>query len=387
MNKDRNPSKPQIREVKYFHPKDTQAIIRAANDQNITHLAYRLHYGLPHELDEKKGYYKVAKRLPNVLVHVDVQQVAKQALSQREQSFIALAHTAAVRKLKAVPVGKIVHGLGAGHVGETSLTIHPTYGIPYIPASSLKGIVRQWWIEAYGDGKEQTIEGSEEAKFIFGTQQQRGCVQFYDIYLVNGLHIVPEVMTVHMKKYYEKKNMPTDDQPPTPVSFFTVKVTDVDIYISCLHPDRQQAEQLLKTAVQWTIRALEEIGIGSKTSSGYGYFRHVCDVTEQELLPLMKREKERIESEQLKQKQQKEEQYMASLSPEERLVKEIERLTTSDQDKQKSKGDLYRQVVETKNKEAARALQAYWEQIGEWNIKPKQKKQYEKVQAIRTLLE
>lgn len=387
MNNKRHPSKQQVREEKYFLPKDTRAIICAANDQQISHLAYRLHYGLPHELDEKKGCYKVVKRLSAVSIHPDVQLVAKQALVQREQSFASLARIASVRKLKAMPVGKLVHGLGAGHVRETSLTIHPTYGIPYIPASSLKGVVRQWWIEAYGNGEERAIEQSSEAKVIFGTQQQRGCVQFYDIYLVNGLQIVPEVMTVHMKEYYEKREMPTDDHPPNPVPFFTVKVTDVDIYLSCLHREQKQAEQLLKTAMKWTMSALEELGIGSKTSSGYGYFRNVRDVTEQEFLPLIRQAEERIKSESQKQQQQKEEQYLASLSPEERLVKEIERLTTNEQDQQKSKGELYKQVIETKNKDAARALQLYWEKIGEWNVKPKQKKQYEKVQAIRTLLQ
>ncbi|GIW50267.1 MAG: hypothetical protein KatS3mg080_0878 [Anoxybacillus sp.] len=387
MNNKRHPSKQQVREEKYFLPKDTHAIFRVTNDQQLTHLAYRLHYGLSHEFDEKKGCYKVAKRLPTVSIHPDVQQVAKQALLHRERSFVSFAHIASVRKLKATPVGKMVHGLGAGHVRETSLTIHPTYGIPYIPSSSLKGIVRQWWIEAYGEGKETAIEQSSEATAIFGTQKQRGCVQFYDVYLVNGLQLVPEVMTVHMKKYYEKKGMPTDDQPPTPVSFFTVKVTDVDIYLSCLHREPQQAEQLVKTATNWTMRALEELGIGSKTSSGYGYFRNVHDVTEQEFLPLIKQAKERMESAMQEQERQKEAQILAALSPEERLVKEIERLTTNEQDQQKSKSDLYKQVVETKNKDAARALQAYWEKIGEWNVKPKQKKQYEKVQAIRALLE
>ncbi|WP_232467187.1 hypothetical protein [Anoxybacillus flavithermus] len=41
-------------EEKYFLPKDTHAIFRAANDQQLTHLAYRLHYGLSHELMRKK---------------------------------------------------------------------------------------------------------------------------------------------------------------------------------------------------------------------------------------------------------------------------------------------------------------------------------------------
>ena len=37
---------------------------------------------------------------------------------------------------------RLVVGLGAGHVLETSLTLHHIFGIPYIPASALKGVVR-----------------------------------------------------------------------------------------------------------------------------------------------------------------------------------------------------------------------------------------------------
>jgi len=37
---------------------------------------------------------------------------------------------------------RLVVGLGAGHVPETSLTLHHIFGIPYIPGSALKGVVR-----------------------------------------------------------------------------------------------------------------------------------------------------------------------------------------------------------------------------------------------------
>jgi CRISPR-associated protein Cmr6 len=59
-----------------------------------------------------------------------------------------------VRVLQATPAAGIVHGLGGTHVRENSLTIHPVYGFPYIPGSSLKGVVRRWFIEAFLGGKE-----------------------------------------------------------------------------------------------------------------------------------------------------------------------------------------------------------------------------------------
>ena len=46
----------------------------------------------------------------------------------------------------------MVVGLGGESVYETSITLHHIYGIPYIPASSIKGVVRSWIItEVFGE--------------------------------------------------------------------------------------------------------------------------------------------------------------------------------------------------------------------------------------------
>ncbi|MCM8809920.1 MAG: type III-B CRISPR module RAMP protein Cmr6, partial [Candidatus Omnitrophica bacterium] len=37
---------------------------------------------------------------------------------------------------------RLIVGLGSSHALETSLTLHHIYGIPYIPASALKGVCR-----------------------------------------------------------------------------------------------------------------------------------------------------------------------------------------------------------------------------------------------------
>ncbi|MFN4220568.1 MAG: type III-B CRISPR module RAMP protein Cmr6, partial [bacterium] len=37
---------------------------------------------------------------------------------------------------------RLIVGLGSGHVLETSIILHHLYGIPYIPASALKGVFR-----------------------------------------------------------------------------------------------------------------------------------------------------------------------------------------------------------------------------------------------------
>ncbi|AST00689.1 MULTISPECIES: type III-B CRISPR module RAMP protein Cmr6 [Geobacillus] len=376
-----------------FHPKDTLEVVQKAN-KSIGHLAYHLHYFIEHRWNDRKKVWESSKQLKSVPILPELKEVGEQLRAQREQAMVEWAQTGGVKKLKARLSGRIVHGLGAGHVRETSLTIHPVYGLPYIPASSLKGLVRHWFIEAYCEGDEKRLSEHEDGCTIFGIQDHKGQVQFYDIFLIDGLRLEKDVLAVHMKEYYEGKKAATDNQKPVPVSFWTVMAAEVDIYLTAHgFRDDEKTTRLLEAASLYTKQALMEWGIGSKTSSGYGRFSEVDDVTETEFLPLVQKERARlerqkIEQEMLERKRREEEERarLALLSPEERLVAEIERLTDSETDRQRSKDSLYQQVIEQQNKQAAVALQAYWKRIREWG-KAVSKKQKQKMDKLQQLLE
>ncbi|AUI36558.1 MULTISPECIES: type III-B CRISPR module RAMP protein Cmr6 [Geobacillus] len=374
-----------------FHPKDTLEVVQKAN-KSIGHLAYHLHYFIEHRWNDRKKVWEPSKQLKSAPILPELKEVGEQLRAQREQAMVEWAQTGGVKKLKARLSGRIVHGLGAGHVRETSLTIHPVYGLPYIPASSLKGLVRHWFIEAYCEGDEKRLGEHEDGRAIFGTQGNKGQVQFYDIFLIDGLRLEKDVLAVHMKEYYEGKNAATDNQKPVPVSFWTVMAAEADIYLTAYgFRDDEKTARLLEAASLYTKQALMEWGIGSKTSSGYGRFSEVDDVTETEFLPMVQKERARlerrkIEQEMVERKRREEEERarLALLSPEERLVAEIERLADSEADKQRSKDVLYQQVLEQRNKQAALALQAYWQRIGEWGkgISKKQKQKIDKLQQL-----
>ncbi|AGE20912.1 CRISPR type III-B/RAMP module RAMP protein [Geobacillus sp. GHH01] len=376
-----------------FHPKDTLEVVQKAN-KSIGHLAYHLHYFIEHRWNDRKKVWEPSKQLKSAPILPELKEVGEQLRAQREQAMVEWAQTGGVKKLKARLSGRIVHGLGAGHVRETSLTIHPVYGLPYIPASSLKGLVRHWFIEAYCEGDEKRLGEHEDGCAIFGIQDHKGQVQFYDIFLIDGLRLEKDVLAVHMKEYYEGKNAATDNQKPVPVSFWTVMAAEVDIYLTAHgFRDDEKTTRLLEAASLYTKQALMEWGIGSKTSSGYGRFSEVDDVTETEFLPMVQKERARlerrkIEQEMVERKRREEEERarLALLSPEERLVAEIERLTDSETDRQRSKDSLYQQVIEQQNKQAAVALQAYWKRIGEWG-KAVSKKQKQKMDKLQQLLE
>ncbi|MFS8579615.1 MAG: hypothetical protein LOD88_06280 [Novibacillus thermophilus] len=78
------------------------------------------------------------------------------------------------------------------------------------------------------------------------------------------------------------------------------------------------------------------------------------------------------------------------MSEAERLAYEIEQLSDSQEDQDKSKSVLYEQVIahaEQGELTPAKALKTYWERIGSWKVKKKARRQYGKVQTIKTYLD
>lgn len=384
--------------VMLFHPIDTKEAFNRANKNEIAHLWYHVHYD-QYTFDERnrKAKYVPKKKLDPIPVRRELVKMAENSAQQRKSALADLSNYYYIRQLKARPIARIIHGLGGGHVRETSLTLHPVYGVPYIPATSLKGVVRNWFIQAFCDGDEKQLALHPKGALVFGTQEQRGMVQFHDIFLTNHLTIEPDVLTVHFGDYYSGRKAATDDQRTNPVTFLTVTVSDVDIFITASKYGETSSEELLKEAAGWTAQALSELGIGSKTSSGYGYFTNIEDVTETELLPFIERRKmekakqkllviEQKQKEEWEKLRKEEESRLAEMSIEERLVFQIERLTDNPIDEEKSKTELYNEVIALQNQRAAEALKAYWERIEQWNVKKQKKKQYEKVQAIKQLL-
>jgi CRISPR-associated protein Cmr6 len=79
--------------------------------------------------------------------------------------------------------GRMIVGLGGASVYKTSMTLHHIYGIPYIPASSVKGIVRSWIICTFFGDVTNTPEKEQEyplvnAEFRALTENEAFCKIF-----------------------------------------------------------------------------------------------------------------------------------------------------------------------------------------------------------------
>lgn len=164
--------------------------------------------------------------------------------------------------------GRMAVGLGADGVLETSLTLHRTYGVPFIPGSALKGLAAAFARHYCGDDWQL---GSNNYRVVFGNTDTEGYVTFYDALYVpgsghKGKALYFDVMTVHHRAYYEGKDQPPadwDDPNPVPFISATGKYLIAVAAPQGCEPWRDLAFEILE-------QALGHEGVGAKTSSGYG---------------------------------------------------------------------------------------------------------------------
>jgi CRISPR-associated protein Cmr6 len=167
--------------------------------------------------------------------------------------------------------GRMIVGLGSESVLETSVTLHHTYGVPYIPGSALKGLAASYANKRLGDTWKK---GNPAYKAVFGDTNNAGYITFFDaLYIPGSGHkgrvLYPDVITVHHPKYYqEEKNVPPSDwDSPNPVPFLSATGKYL---IALAAPDLGKDSQWINKTYEILRFALQEMGIGAKTSSGYG---------------------------------------------------------------------------------------------------------------------
>ncbi len=152
-------------------------------------------------------------------------------------------------------------------VYETSLRLHHIYGIPYIPASAIKGNVRSYIIQEQYQNNENKAIKNEKFNQWFGSQEKEGEIIFFDAFPISKPKIKVDVITPHYKEYYEGKKPPTDDQKVVPINFLTLEDSEFLFLIG-------SKNNIDNDFIEFFKNALIEFGIGSKKSVGCGYFKN-----------------------------------------------------------------------------------------------------------------
>ena len=196
-------------------------------------------------------------------------QAAGQAVPEDYGAFFArwrsaLEESGAVAR-EACAQGRLILGLGGESVLETSITIHRTYGVPYIPGSALKGLAARF---ARNSLQEGWAKGAEAYTTLFGDTSEAGYVTFFDALYIPGSAaqdrpLALDVITVHHPNYYRGEDKPPADwDSPIPVPFASATGS----YLVALHGPQRWVEAALAILKL----ALEKEGVGARTSSGYG---------------------------------------------------------------------------------------------------------------------
>lgn len=180
---------------------------------------------------------------------------------------------------------RMIVGLGSPSPLETSMTLHPVYGFPFIPGTAVKGIARAWAEKhagLQGDvGKKLLLDifGSEDKYSNDSKKQQVGGIIFFDAYpkVLPDLDI--DVMTPHYSEYYTNGEVPGDWFDPVPVKFLAV-AANAEFTFSLAASDRtneMEAKALVDQAQDFLKQGLVNLGVGAKTNAGYGYFTDGSD--------------------------------------------------------------------------------------------------------------
>ena len=181
-----------------------------------------------------------------------------------------------------------VTGLGREHPVENGFAWHHTLGTPYLPGSSVKGMVRAWaeqWHKWVGK-KESELSAEDKAEFetykqdvrcVFGDTNEvgAGSVIFLDALPTGPTQFKADIMTPHYGPYYQDESgqtPPADWHNPTPIPFLVVEKGQS--FVFGVLPRRMQKQNLddCEQARTWLGEALEWTGAGAKTAVGYGRF-------------------------------------------------------------------------------------------------------------------
>ena len=263
--------------------------------------------------------YKIKENYGNL----DIEGIAKRTLSHAKH----LLGESNVKNVELQLDARLIAGLGTASVYETGITLHHIWGIPYIPASSIKGVLRSWIIQSvFGtinvpeNEQEYPLLNAESRAFqdvdfcnLFGCPAKFEKIQFDDeglpeknndryiktsenvgkrdqnddgiayqgelitfeafpASLPNPNYFNVDIMNPHYTKYYREqgKQAPVDYDSPTPIPFLVVENTSFQFIIGNRRGNWQYRD---KTLIDWLKEALEFNGIGAKTSLGYGSFQ------------------------------------------------------------------------------------------------------------------
>ena len=181
----------------------------------------------------------------------------------------ATADTTRFRSVRLQLKTRLFIGLTGGGMLETGCAISRTHGTPYIPGSSVKGVVA-------AHARQQLDQNGATFRELFGVRPTEarpdalaGLIAFHDAWWAPdsaGRPLVEEVVTTHHPEYYagEGTQPATDFDSPVPNAQVAAQGTFLFVVGG--------PTEWLDLAQRMLVSALTTSGAGAKTRAGYGLF-------------------------------------------------------------------------------------------------------------------
>jgi CRISPR-associated protein Cmr6 len=294
------------------------------------------------------------------------QKTMRALLARQAKSFDSTANPVSTLCLDALATAPFTTGLGNEHPLENGFAFLNPYGLPYLPGSGVKGVLRQaarelasgeWSNEGgWSDAKVHTLKAGNHCidlstiDVLFGlqsadsdTQHVRGALTFWDVIpQIKGDSLAVDVMTPHQGHYYQQKNdpksgsstSPHESGQPIPIYFLTVPPGSHFVFhVQCDFAHLERCAPSLSVDGRWKVlmeaafaHAFKWLGFGAKTAVGYGAMQSDGAAAAR-----------RIEAEQTRRRQEvaerQRQEELARMSPAEREIEVLLRSPRTDENK------------------------------------------------------
>lgn len=208
-------------------------------------------------------------------------------------------------EIRARLTSPFVSGLASGHPTETGMILDRNTGMPFIPASAIKGVLRLAhavnilrsgeageWITQRQDEIELSDREPSLRKYFGDTDTSaadgvRGQLVFLDAFPESPPSLKADIMNPHFHKYYGENQPPVDCEDPIPVKFLSVEAGTVFVFRVLAAPlsvsgkqEQEPVEREFGPEDDAHVRAMfdtafDELGFGGKTAVGYGRFQDI----------------------------------------------------------------------------------------------------------------
>ncbi len=321
---------------------------------------------------------------------ISLDQSCQKQIKALRQRQVALAECCApeILILPATSTAPFMTGTGMEHPLENGFSFLNPYGLPYLPGSGVKGVLRRAAEELvsgdYGDPEgwnQDAIDalfGRETEAGDSETARNRGALMFWDVIPEPaGGKLAVDIMTPHYGDYYQGNTTPHDSGQPNPIPFLVIPPgSSFTFHVQCnpvLLPKtlRDSWPILLEAAFR---HAFEWLGFGAKTAVGYGQFPgDALEKAKAEREAAVQRRQEEAAKERAEAERR---EKLAAMSPLDRAIEEVVAAVPQGQPRYKAilnalkqgkwSGDEARQVAES--------IRSLMTQAGAWRVKSEKKK-------------